>query len=402
MNSSSRTLFRAMIRGSRIAAAIAASFVVASCGTLERHAAPQPQSGASLPASYDGIAGARFFPDADREAIRANWIATERRRAMTSNANTFHMLALSGGGGNGAYGAGLLFGWTEQGNRPQFDFITGVSTGALIAPFAFLGPAYDEQLRNLYTSMSDDDVATRRPLLALLNAESLADSGPLASQIDKNLTDEMVRKIAAESRKGRVLLVGTTNLDLARSVVWNIGVIAASGHPQARQLIVRILLASASIPGLFPPVIFPVEDGRGTRNELHADGGVSNQLFLYSTSIPLASAPADIRSRKRVSWVIRNGRFHEPTEETARGLIPIATRSIFALIAANALGDAYRTYLAARRDGIAFNLTSIPDSFRVEAKSQFDRAYMAALFESGRSRIKSGSAWTNRPPGFEP
>jgi Patatin-like phospholipase len=402
MTTSRRMRVQAMTRRSASAAAVAVSFAMASCGTLERLSAPHPQAGASLPTNYDGIAGARFFPDANREAIRTNWITTERRRASFVKSNISHMLALSGGGGNGAYGAGILFGWTERGDRPQFDFVTGVSTGALIAPFAFLGSPYNEQLRDLYTSMSDNDVATRRPLLTLLNADSLADSGPLAVQIDKNLTDAMVRDIAAENRKGRVLLVGTTNLDLARPVVWNIGVIAASGHPDARRLIVRILLASASIPGLFPPVIFPVEDERGTRNELHADGGVSNQLFLYSTSIPLASAPADIRNRRRVSWIIRNGRFHEPTEETGRGLIPITTRSISALIAANALGDSYRTYLAARRDGISYNLTSIPDSFNVEAKSQFDQAYMAALFENGRSRIKSGSAWINRPPGFEP
>lgn len=387
----------------RLVALLLPILLMTGCASLDRSLAPALDEKQGLSTRYLGIPNARFFPDSQPDFIRANWIATERLRASNFGTSApLHMLALSGGGGNGAFGAGLLYGWSERGTRPRFDFVTGVSTGALMAPFAFLGPDYDTPLRRLYTSLSDDDVAQMRPWLSVLRSDSLADSSPLAKRIERELTPEIIEAIARESRKGRVLLVGTTNLDLARPVIWNIGAIAASGSAEARPLIARILLASASIPGLFPPVLFPLHEGEDDRQEMHVDGGVSNQLFLYSSAIPLASAPPDIRKPRRTSWIIRNGRFHEPIQETERGLIPIATRSISALIAANALGDTYRTYLAARRDGIAYNLAVIPETFRQEPKSAFDPDYMTALFEHGRAHGRSGRPWLKSPPGFVP
>lgn len=371
----------------------------AGCAALDRLPAPEPVSGVTS-TSYLGIPDARLALDADPAVVRGVWLAAEARRAEASGGRPgpSHMLALSGGGADGAFGAGLLAGWTARGNRPEFEFVTGVSTGALIAPFAFLGPAYDARLRALYTSLSDAEVAVPRPLLALLATDSLAETAPLARLIEANFTSDMMEAISREHRKGRVLLVGTTDLDLGRPIVWNLGAIAASGRPDALPLIRKILLASASIPGLFPPVLF-ASDTPG-RQELHVDGGVTNQLFLYATTVPLSSAPPSVRNRQRVAWIIRNGRFAEARAETPRGLLPIASRSIAALIAANAAGDTYRAFVLLRRDGIAYNLASIPDSFDIKPATPFDRDYMTALFDKGFEAGRTGSAWQTSPPGF--
>jgi predicted acylesterase/phospholipase RssA len=379
-----------------------AGVAVSGCASVARLSAPdldQPQGYAT---SYLGIAKARFLPDEQPQIALSSWLDAERRqaRAGVGYPAPSHFLALSGGGGDGAYGAGVLFGWTERGDRPSFSYVTGVSTGALIAPFAFLGSAYDSKLQQLYTSLSDDDIATRRPLLSLLSSDALSDTKPLAARIEEALTDAMVASIAAEHRKGRALLIGTTNLDLARAVTWDIGVIANSGHPEAASVIRRILLASASIPAVFPPVLFDVDAGGAARQELHVDGGVSNQLFLYSPSLTLAQSPENVRRRRRHVWIIRNGRFLESSQQTERGLIPIATRSVSALIASNALGDIYRSYVTSSRDGIDYNLAYIRSPFAQKSKTAFDREYMASLFEHGRSEIKRGAAWSKMPPGF--
>lgn len=340
------------------------------CAALDRLPAPEPVSGTAS-SNYLGIPDARLALDADPAVVRRVWFAAEARRAQASGGRPgpSHMLALSGGGADGAFGAGLLAGWTAKGDRPEFEFVTGVSTGALIAPFAFLGPAYDGRLRALYTSLSDAEVAVPRPLFTLLAADSLAETAPLARLIEANFTLDMMEAISREHKKGRVLLVGTTDLDLGRPIVWNLGAIAGSGHPQALPLIRKILLASASIPGLFPPVLFP-SDTPG-RQELHVDGGVTNQLFLYATTVPLSSAPPSVRNRQRVAWIIRNGRFAEARAETPRGLLPIASRSIAALISANAAGDSYRAFVLLRRDGIGYNLAALPDSFAVKPATPF-------------------------------
>lgn len=382
-----------------LAGVLLACMMGAGCASLDRLPAPEPMSGESSSA-YRGIADARLALDADPALVRRMWLGAETRRAAATGGRPgpSHMLALSGGGADGAFGAGLLAGWTASGKRPHFEFVTGVSTGALIAPFAFLGPAYDAQLRTLYTSLSDAEVAVQRPLLALLSADSLAETAPLARLIEANFTADMMQAIGQEHGKGRVLLVATTDLDLGRPMIWNIGAIAASGHRDALALIRRILLASASIPGLFPPVLF--DSDMPGRQELHVDGGVTNQLFLYATTVPLSSAPPHVRSRTRVAWIIRNGRFAEARAETARGLLPIARRSISTLIAANAAGDTYRAFVLLRRDGIAYNLAAIPDSFAVQARTPFDRDYMAALFDLGFNEGRSGRIWRTTPPGL--
>ena len=188
-------------------------------------------------------------------------------------------LAISGGGANGAFGAGVLAGWTASGTRPEFTIVTGISTGALTAPFAFLGPAYDAQLKEVYTEYSTKDLIKQRNILAAITGDSAVSVEPLKAVLAKYINRQMIDAIAAEGKKGRILFVGTTELDSDRPIIWSITDIALSGHPEAMELIHKVLIASASIPVAFPPVIFEVEANGRRYDEIHADGGTSPKYF---------------------------------------------------------------------------------------------------------------------------
>jgi hypothetical protein len=208
----------------------------------------------------------------------------------TGEVPPLELLAVSGGGDNGAFGAGLLCGWTEAGNRPQFKAVTGISTGALIAPFAFLGSDYDHVLRTVYTSVKPTDIATRRNLLAAIANDGMADNSPLWELISKFVDQSFLDKIAEEHQHGRVLLIGTTDLDARQPVMWNMGIIASSKAPGALELFRGILLASAAIPGAFPPKMIRVDVDGKPYEEMHVDGGASTQVFLYPPSMKYVAA----------------------------------------------------------------------------------------------------------------
>ncbi|WP_347540685.1 patatin-like phospholipase family protein [Inquilinus sp. CAU 1745] len=244
-----------------------------------------------------------------------------------------HFLAISGGGENGAFGAGLLVGWTAAGTRPTFKGVTGISTGALTAPFAFLGPAYDDELKEVYTTISAKDVLQPRGYLAVVFQDAIADNTPLRRTIARYVDQAMLDEIAAEHAKGRILLIGTTNLDARRPVIWDIGKIAASGHPGALDLVRDILVASAAIPGAFPPVMIDVElDGR-TYEEMHVDGGASAQVFVYPPSIDIHARDAERGiERERHLYVIRNARLDPDWAQVERRTFSILERTVSSLI----------------------------------------------------------------------
>jgi hypothetical protein len=305
---------------------------------------------------------------------------------------TVDYLAISGGGANGAFGAGLLAGWTAAGNRPQFGIVTGVSTGALIAPFAFLGPEYDAQLKKFYTTTSTEDIITKRTILTILRGESINDSEP----------QQMLDAIAAEHAKGRRLLVGTTNLDAGRKVIWNVGAIATSKHPRAAELVVDVLLASASVPGIFPAVFFEIEAGGEEYDEMHVDGGTSSQVFLFPA--PLDAQAIDkkfgIQGEYRL-FLIRNARLKSEWEAVEPKVSRIAVRSVGTLIRTQGLGDLYRIYLRTQRDGIDYNLAYIPEDFTMKLKELFDPEYMSKLFDLGYRMALDGYPWQKGPPDIE-
>jgi Patatin-like phospholipase len=218
-------------------------------------------------------------------------------------------LALSGGAGDGAFGAGVLVGWTQRQDRPRFEVMTGVSAGALIAPFAFLGPRYDRQLREIWTKYDTDELATPQIFAGLLGAEALADSAPLKSLIARYVDRRMLDRIADEYHAGRVLLVGTTNLDAQRPVIWNMGEIAASRHPYALELFRQVILASVSVPGVFAPVHIKVRAGEQILEEMHVDGGPTRQVFVAPAQLSLRSFdPLYPTPPVRRIYIIKNGK----------------------------------------------------------------------------------------------
>ena len=350
-----------------------------------------------------GIPNARFFADGDPAPMIAEASAAiEREQAALraagrpgSNLPPGHFLAVSGGGDNGAFGAGLINGWTTTGTRPEFKMVTGVSTGALIAPFAFLGPDYDPALREVYTTMSRERVYFRRSLTAALFNDAMADSSPLAETIRHYADQDMLDAIGREYQRGRLLLIGTTDLDAQRPVIWNIGAIAASRHSQSLELFRKILLASASIPGAFQPVLIDAEIDGARFQEMHVDGGAIAQLFLYPASVDPTALP--IR-RRQIAYIIRNARLDSDHAEIERRTITIAGRAISTMLAASGHNDVLRIYFVTKRDGVDFNLAYIGRDFKEPRAGPFDQTYMRSLFDYGYREAVDGRAWHKAPP----
>jgi hypothetical protein len=350
------------------------------------------------------IPDARFYPDTDGQRMAALGLQSYKRAlaAHHGKLSTAYFLAISGGGDDGAFGAGLLNGWSARGDRPEFALVTGVSTGALSAPFAFLGADYDAKLKQVYTETTAADIFSKRSLIAAVANDAMADTTPLRNIIASFVDDAMIQRIAEEYAKGRLLLIMTTNLDQGRSVIWNIGAIAASQFPGKRDLIIDILRASAAIPGLFPPVMLDVSIDGQRFQEMHVDGGAVAQAFLYPPTLNLKTNSERYGiQRKRVAYIIRNGRLFRPEEDVKRQTLSIATQAISTMTATSGVNDTYRMYVTTMRDGVGFNLAYIDSGFTVPYKGPFDQGYMRSLFEYGYEKGKAGYRWHKTPPGYQ-
>ncbi len=352
-----------------------------------------------------GASNARYLGDGDPSPMIA-----EFRRAFARESAYFisahrplpdsSYLAISGGGDNGAFGAGILVGWSEHGTRPMFKGVTGVSAGALIAPFAFVGREYDPTMSEIFNTIDQRNIFESRPILAAIGSDAMADTTPLSNLIAKYIDERIVADIAREYGRGRLLFVATTNLDAGRPVIWNIGAIAESGNPDALNLIRRILLASASIPAVFPPVMFDVTDGGTAYQELHVDGGAIAQAFLYPPAIAVGRLGGIGPKRQRTAYIIRNGKLRIGAAQTERKTLSIATRAVSTLTASSSVGDLYRIYTTTKRDRVQFRLAFIEDDFMEPHEAEFDRTYMNRLFEYARAKAKSGYPWRRAPPGL--
>jgi predicted acylesterase/phospholipase RssA len=311
-----------------------------------------------------------------------------------------NFLAISGGGDKGAFTAGLLAGWTESGTRPEFIMVTGISTGALIAPFAFLGPDYDDTLREVYTSYSTDDLADKRSVASLLYSDSVLDVTKFRALLSRYITEDLLRAVAREYDRGRMLLIGTTNLDADLPVIWDMGAIAKSGHPDASELFREIMLASASIPLVFPPVYFEVEANDQTYDEMHVDGGAAAQVFLYPVRFAFKEFyEGESVERPRRAYIIRNAKLFPEWDVVNPGVFSIGGRSLSMLIKTQGLGDIYRIYWTMQRDGIDFNFAYIPADFNQESDEMFDKEYMTKLYNYGYEKSRSGGyPWLKEPP----
>ncbi|MFO0994019.1 MAG: patatin-like phospholipase family protein [Hyphomicrobiales bacterium] len=402
----SEAVLRGRSAGGLIAGLMALLLVITATGC----AGNQPRLDAAPDNVYAtpvGFRGIRYWGDSELKKLdqaiaeRRDQLAQAAKTDPTINLKHADYLAISGGGSNGAYGAGLLVGWTAKGNRPRFEVVTGISTGSLSAPFAFLGPAYDAQLTKIYTDIDTKDVLTKKGPLQGLFGESMADNAPLKKLVAHYVTPQLLDAIAAERAKGRRLFVGTTNIDAQRPVVWDMTAIAASENPEKLALFRNVLVASAAIPGVFPPEMIKVTAEGRLFEEMHVDGGTATQVFLMPTGNSLRDVDKALgHARTRSVYIIRNGTFAPKYKKTDASTLAIAARSIDTLILNQGIGDIYRMYAQSERDHTDFNVASIPPDFNAPNKSAFDPVYMRALYKEGYKEILAGKAWQKVPPGY--
>lgn len=304
-------------------------------------------------------------------------------------------IAFSGGGQKGAFGAGVMVGWTARGDRPEFAVVTGVSTGAILALFTFLGPQYDDVLENLYTRYSTRDLVRRNLVAGLLGGTSLDNAAPYRKLIDAQISDRIVAEIATEAERGRKLLIGSTDLDARRPYLWDVTAIAASGHPDRTRLIGDIIQASSAIPAVFPPVFVPFVDQGGTRyDRMHVDGGVT-RLFEYGPMLGSAG------NRRAPIYIVVNEFLSPQFREVRDQLSGIAEAAVETAILYSTREELLVFADTARLAGLGWQGTAIPATFTRIPKETFDPAYMRALFELGRDRGASGSAWMLGPRSMD-
>ncbi|MGH6791262.1 MAG: patatin-like phospholipase family protein [Methyloceanibacter sp.] len=345
--------------------------------------------------------GDQLPPNSDA-MVKEKWAQTRANRPhlmAKGKRPIVNFLALSGGGGDGAFGAGVLVGWTASGKRPEFDLVTGVSTGALTAPFAFLGPKYDQALKHVFTQSSTKDIAIMQPVRGLLGGDSLASNAPLAKVIAHYIDEGFLRELAEEHRKGRRLLIGTTNLDAERPVIWDMGRIATSGSPDALQLFRTVLLASAAIPAVFPPGFIKVAVEGAVYDEMHVDGGTTREVFLVPTQFMASRVDGGLGINPiRRAYIIRNGHVAPEYKAVKARTLSIAGRAVSSLIKSQGVGDLYELYVFAKKNGIDYNLAYIPGDFIDTSTSSFDEVYMTKLYDLGFSLAQAGYPWKKVPP----
>jgi len=396
-------MFSLLLRQASRWSALTLLLILAGCASMpERHPLPPEYT---LKAGIPGIPEARFWgdewPTFAAEKFEEFTVADFQREYDGVYDKPHNYLAISGGGANGAFGAGLLIGWTATGKRPEFSMVTGVSTGALTAPFAFLGPDYDDRMKEVYTTTTTKDIAAKRNLFTAAFGDSMTDTAPLQKLIAKYIDAEMIDAIVREHNRGRRLFIGTVNLDAGRSVIWNIGAIAASDYPQKMTLIHELLRASAAIPVAFPPVIIPVEAEGKQFDELHVDGGTGSQVFVYPADADwrIVTRKLKVQGKPQV-YVIRNSFLDPDYQGIKRNVFPIASRTIDSLIRTQGIGDLYQIYALCKRDGNDFNLAYIPSDFTDEPTEGFDPVYMKKLLDRGYRMALEGYPWEKAPPGF--
>jgi predicted acylesterase/phospholipase RssA len=361
---------------------------LAGCSSVPREAfTAAEQERAIVP----GLPEVRAWADSEaagRQAVRFS----ER------TGKDFTYLALSGGGGDGAYGAGLLGGWTQSGTRPEFTVVSGVSTGALIAPFAFLGPAYDDTLRAMYTEGHATTLTESPSLINAVFGAGVFDSNKLQVLGRRFVTPEMIAEVAREHRKGRRLLIMTTNLDAQRAVIWDMGAIAASGAPGAEELFRSVMAASASVPGVFTPTMITAESGGRRFQEMHVDGGVMANVFILPPDLIKKQTHLAMKGRANV-YVIMNGKLAPSFEVVDNRTTAIAGRAVSSMIQVQSRTMVQTNFALMRRSGIGVHLAALPVDADEGSSAGFNTAVMQRLFAFGQEQGAARTAWTSMPAG---
>jgi predicted patatin/cPLA2 family phospholipase len=370
----------------RIAAALLTlSLLLGACASTPRAAFTEAEEDAAAPSGFNAV---RYWADAPASAFQ-----NTQRRATPQKGRPFTYLALSGGGGGGAYGAGLLSGWTEAGARPEFTIVSGVSTGALIAPFAFLGSTYDGTLKQIYTGGQAEDLIKQANPLGAIFGNGLVGRGPLRQLIERYLSDDLLSAIAREDQKGRRLLVVTTELDTQRAVVWDMGAIAATGGPRAFKLFRDVLAASASIPVVFAPQLIDVQTADRSFQEMHVDGAVSSPIFTLPDAVLFGGKKIVAHGTRPDLYVIVNSRIDPTFEIVPNQVEAIAAHSFSTMNRIATKAVLAQTFNAAVTEGFSFHLSYIGKDHPESGGTGFETDSMRALYDYGYEKARVGSFW---------
>lgn len=369
-----------------LVAALAPGLFVGGCASLPR--TPYSAADAST-ARVLNLTDLRRYSDEP-----AGTFMQDNREIMLHGVRTY--LALSGGGEDGAYGAGLLNGWTDAGTRPTFSIVSGVSTGALIAPFAFLGSAYDATLRDIYTSgVAASLLEDPNPLKAIFGS-GLFGNAKLRQLVAKYYDANVVAAVGDEYAKGRHLAIVTTNIDSQRTAIWDMGRIASLRTPESLRLFQDVVAASASLPVVFEPMLITAEASGRKFQEMHIDGGVTAPILTLPEAFLLRNAklakPANLQL-----FILVNNKIEREFQLVTNSTVDIASRSSSTMVKTQTRSILYDTYAFARRNKFCFNLTYI-EGERPSAPAGFNTAYMRELFQYGYGRAQGGHAWSRSPP----
>ena len=360
-------------------------FTLQACAPVVMTAPSRPPADGAT----DSPGGIRVL-GADHRFAAVSIQSVARRARTLQGGEPISILALSGGGADGAFGAGALVGLTNAGARPQFSVVTGVSAGALLAPYAFLGPEWDRQLTDAYTSGRAEHLLQPRGLGVIFDS-SVYRGRPLEELVDHYLSDELIQAVAREAASGRLLLVATTNVDTGETVIWDLGSIAMNGGPSAKALFRDVLVASASVPGMFPPVIIRVQDTGGDYSEAHVDGTATVPFFVPPTLLQL---PRDVPNRSPPTvYVLVDGRLSQEPMPVRLRFRTILSRSISAGLTHMTRTTLELTATTAQLQGASIQYSAIPAAYPNLASFDFRASTMRSLFQYGHDCAYAGRLW---------
>ena len=379
------------------------ALVAAACGLPDREAAIPVERGVTLPLEgFDAIRAVDGYPNEGFQASLDRQAATlAKEPAGGDGRRSVNLLVLSSGGINGAFGAGILNGWTARGDRPRFDVVTGVSVGGLLAPFAFVGSEYDETIAEIFQRLVPSDLHEPKGTLSALYGESVMDNTPLRNKIDQIVDRALLEAVARRHDEGGRCYIGSTNIDTGEFIVWDMGKIASYGTSEALELFKKVLTASASIPVVYPPVRFAIDD---RRDEMHVDGAAIRPLFLplnvASTLTATRGAGVDLDRVDYNLYVLHNGSLQAERTKVARSTLEISTRAVYMMGYMLVSQHILDLYISARASGARFNFVAIPDGFELISASEFSADDTQKLFNLGLGMMESEDPWRHAPPGF--
>lgn len=383
--------------------------LLAGCAGHKRGPGSPAEAGINTNNIIDPIAQHEADELGEMRGLVAAAERVKRRPTPEQLARRRSVLCLSGGGSYGAFTAGILCGWTASGDRPgcngrpNFSVVTGISTGSLIAPLAFLGPEHDPELQKFYTTIKKSDVYKAKPIRGLFSI-ALADNAPLAQMVDDMLTPELIQRVAVEHQNGRRLYIGTTELEGKRFVFWDVGELARRNCPGDRELIKKILVGSAAIPGFFPPSEIAVTVDGKRFVELHGDGGTSMSIFFRPPYVPPEQRTPEGLDMAGVDvYLIVAGKLYADAGPLKKRSLSLAGSSVTTALYGQARGDLQRMYIVSLLSGMNYHLTSIPADFPAPTScTTFEPKPMTEMFNEGYRLTSSGQAWRRTPPGIEP